>query len=242
MPDYSTTGTGGKRKYGTEVSLMVVVRRGITVPTLAATSMALSSELTSRVFAWKSNMTVHLRTHDVNRRREYVCTFPNCNKVCTQDITRATRPSMITSIWSSTSGFTHVIQKYHFSSASESLGIQLSSARLQQEVRHSWWPTIACESSSQGIILPSIFNLVAWEEVQVWYWWLRSCLCSSNRSQGIELNEFLDSSRFISCEFTLIASLILVLIPIVAKYIVEGVHPCVVLRDTGRVEASLYYP
>ncbi|KAK8810511.1 hypothetical protein WA158_007086 [Blastocystis sp. Blastoise] len=34
----------------------------------------------NKMFAWKSNMTVHMRTHDMNRRRDFVCNFPNCNK------------------------------------------------------------------------------------------------------------------------------------------------------------------
>lgn len=33
-----------------------------------------------RVFNWKSNLNVHMRTHDGNRVRNCVCTEPNCGK------------------------------------------------------------------------------------------------------------------------------------------------------------------
>ena len=36
--------------------------------------------MTLRVFNWKSNLNVHMRTHAVNRPRNFVCTEPNCGK------------------------------------------------------------------------------------------------------------------------------------------------------------------
>ena len=33
-----------------------------------------------RVFNWKSNLNVHMRTHEVNRPRDFVCPEPNCGK------------------------------------------------------------------------------------------------------------------------------------------------------------------
>lgn len=40
----------------------------------------LSRTVTIRVFNWKSNLNVHMRTHEVNRPRNFVCTEPNCGK------------------------------------------------------------------------------------------------------------------------------------------------------------------
>ncbi|KAK8832468.1 hypothetical protein WA577_002942 [Blastocystis sp. JDR] len=34
----------------------------------------------NKVFNWKSNLNVHMRTHEVNRPRDFVCPEPNCGK------------------------------------------------------------------------------------------------------------------------------------------------------------------
>ena len=34
----------------------------------------------SRVFNWRSNLNVHLRTHDTHRSRDFICPEPDCGK------------------------------------------------------------------------------------------------------------------------------------------------------------------
>lgn len=33
-----------------------------------------------RVFNWRSNLNVHMRTHDAHRTRDFICPVPNCGK------------------------------------------------------------------------------------------------------------------------------------------------------------------